>query len=65
VRRLLVVDFANIAHRAYFADAASRPSPPTAPCSWSARSCVVLARIRDEQANHVALAFEHDRLPAP
>jgi DNA polymerase-1 len=60
VRRLLIVDFANIAHRAYFA---GRGRPAFAP---DGRPVVlvstflrfVLARIREEQATHVALAFE-------
>jgi DNA polymerase-1 len=60
VRRLLVVDFANIAHRAYFAGR-GRPAfapdgRPTFLVSTFLR--LVLARIREEGATHVALAFE-------
>jgi DNA polymerase-1 len=60
VRRLLVVDFANLAHRAYFA---GRSRPVTAPDGRPVYLVatflrLVLARIRDEQATHVALAFE-------
>lgn len=60
VRRLLVVDFANIAHRAYFA---GRDRPAFAPDGRpvflvSTFLRLVLARIREEQATHVALAFE-------
>jgi DNA polymerase-1 len=60
VRRLLVVDFANIAHRAYFA---GRGRPAFAPDGRpvflvSTFLRLVLARIREEQATHVALAFE-------
>ena len=58
--RLLVVDFANLAHRAYFA---GRGSPATAPDGRPVFLVatflrMVLARIRDERATHVALAFE-------
>ena len=60
MRRLLVVDFANIAHRAYFA---GRGRPAFAPDGRpvflvSTFLRFVLARIRDEGATHVALAFE-------
>ena len=60
MRRLLVVDFANIAHRAYFA---GRGRPAFAPDGRPVFLVgtflrLVLARIRDEQATHVALAFE-------
>jgi 5'-3' exonuclease len=60
VRRLLVVDFANIAHRAYFA---GRGRPAFAPDGRPVFLVgtflrLVLARIRDEGATHVALAFE-------
>jgi DNA polymerase I len=60
VRRLLVVDFANIAHRAYFA---GRGRPAFAPDGRPVFLVgtflrLVLARIREEQATHVALAFE-------
>jgi len=60
MRRLLVVDFANLAHRAYFA---GRSRPVTAPDGRPVFLVatflrLVLARIRDEQATHVALAFE-------
>jgi DNA polymerase I len=60
VRRLLVVDFANIAHRAYFA---GRGRPVFAPDGRPVFLVgtflrLVLARIREEQATHVALAFE-------
>ena len=60
MRRLLVVDFANIAHRAYFA---GRGRPAFAPDGRavflvSTFLRLVLARIREEQATHVALAFE-------
>jgi len=60
VRRLLVVDFANIAHRAYFA---GRGRPLLAPDGRpvflvAAFLRFVLTRIREEQATHVALAFE-------
>ena len=60
MRRLLVVDFANIAHRAYFAGR-SRPAfaPDGRPVFLVATFLrLVLARIREEQATHVALAFE-------
>ncbi len=60
VSRLLVVDFANIAHRAYFA---GRGKPTYAPDGRpmflvSTFLRFVLARIREEKATHVALAFE-------
>jgi DNA polymerase-1 len=60
VRRLLVVDFANLAHRAYFA---GRGRPATAPDGRPVFLVatflrMVLARIREERATHVALAFE-------
>ena len=60
MRRLLVVDFANIAHRAYFA---GRGRPSTAPDGRpnflvGTFLRFVLARVRDEGATHVALAFE-------
>jgi len=60
VRRLLVVDFANIAHRAYFAGR-GRPllAPDGRPVFLVATFLrFVLTRIREEQATHVALAFE-------
>jgi DNA polymerase I len=60
VRRLLVVDFANIAHRAYFAGR-GRPiaAPDGRPVFLVATFLrFVLARIREERATHVALAFE-------
>jgi len=60
VSRLLVVDFANLAHRAYFA---GRGNPVIAPDGRPAFLVatflrMVLARIREERATHVALAFE-------
>jgi len=60
VRRLLVVDFANIAHRAYFA---GRGRPAFAPDGQPVFLVgtflrLVLARVNEEQATHVALAFE-------
>ena len=60
VRRLLVVDFANIAHRAYFA---GRGRPAFAPDGRPVFLVgtflrLVLARVNEEQATHVALAFE-------
>ena len=60
MRRLLVVDFANIAHRAYFA-ARGRPvyAPDGRPVFLVGTFLrFVLARIREERATHVALAFE-------
>ena len=60
MRRLLVVDFANIAHRAYFAGR-GRPllAPDGRPVFLVATFLrFVLTRIREEQATHVALAFE-------
>jgi DNA polymerase-1 len=60
VRRLLVVDFANIAHRAYFAGRGrGQTAPDGRPVFLVATFLrMVLARIREEQATHVALAFE-------
>lgn len=60
MRRLLVVDFANLAHRAYFA---GRGNPVAAPDGRpiflvATFLRMVLARIRDERVTHVALAFE-------
>ena len=60
MQRLLVVDFANIAHRSYFA---GRGRPVFAPDGRpvflvSTFLRLVLARIREEQPSHVALAFE-------
>ena len=60
MRRLLVVDFANIAHRAYFA---GRGRPAFAPDGRPVFLVgtflrLVLSRIREERATHVALAFE-------
>lgn len=60
MRRLLVVDFANIAHRAYFA---GRGRPAFAPDGRPVFLVgtflrIVLGRIREEHATHVALAFE-------
>ena len=60
MRRLLVVDFANIAHRASFA---GRGRPAFAPDGRpvylvSTFLRLVLGRIREEEATHVALAFE-------
>ncbi|MEO5965072.1 MAG: 5'-3' exonuclease H3TH domain-containing protein [Candidatus Limnocylindrales bacterium] len=60
MRRLLVVDFANIAHRAYFAGR-GRPAftPDGRPVFLVGTFLrLVLARIRQERATHVALAFE-------
>lgn len=60
MRRLLVVDFANIAHRAYFAGR-GRPvyAPDGRPVFLVATFLRLVAnRIREEQATHVALAFE-------
>jgi DNA polymerase I len=60
VRRLLVVDFANIAHRAYYAGRGrpvfSRDGRPVFLVGTFLR--LVLARIREERVSHVALAFE-------
>ena len=58
--RLLVVDFANLAHRAYFA---GRGNPAFAPDGRpvflvSTFLRFVFARIREEKITHVALAFE-------
>ncbi|HYO44611.1 MAG TPA: 5'-3' exonuclease H3TH domain-containing protein [Candidatus Limnocylindrales bacterium] len=60
MRCLLVVDFANLAHRAYFA---GRGNPTFAPDGRPVFLVatflrMVLARIREERATHVALAFE-------
>ncbi len=60
VSRLLVVDFANLAHRAYFA---GRGNPAFAPDGRpvflvSTFLRFVFARIREEKITHVALAFE-------
>ena len=58
--RLLVVDFANLAHRAYFA---GRGNPTFAPDGRPVFLVnmflrFVHARIREEKVTHVALAFE-------
>ncbi len=60
MRRLLVVDFANIAHRAYFAGRANPSFAPDGRPVFLVRTFLrfVLARIREEQVTHVALAFE-------
>ncbi len=60
MRRLLVVDFANIAHRAYFAGRGRAAFAPDGRPVFLVETFLrlVLARIRDEQATHVALAFE-------
>jgi len=60
VRRLLVVDFANIAHRAYFAGRARPAFAPDGRPVFLVGTFLrlVLARIREEGATHVALAFE-------
>jgi DNA polymerase-1 len=60
VRRLLVVDFANIAHRAYFAGRGRNQVAPDGRPVFLVATFLrfVLARIRAEQATHVALAFE-------
>ncbi len=60
VRRLLVVDFANIAHRAYFAGRGRPAFAPDGRPTFLVGTFLrlVLARIREEQATHVALAFE-------
>ena len=60
VRRLLVVDFANIAHRAYFAGRGRNQTAPDGRPVFLVATFLrmVLARIRDEQATHVAVAFE-------
>ena len=60
VRRLLVVDFANIAHRAYFAGRGSPVFAPDGRPVFLVRTFLrlLLARIRTEEATHVALAFE-------
>jgi DNA polymerase I len=60
MRRLLVVDFANIAHRAYFAGRSRPASGPDGRPVFLVASFLrfVLARVRDEHATHVALAFE-------
>lgn len=60
VRRLLVVDFANIAHRAYFAGRGRPTTTPDGRPNYLVATFLrfVLARIRAEGATHVALAFE-------
>ena len=60
MRRLLVVDFANIAHRAYFAGRGRPAFTPDGRAVFLVGTFLrlVLARIREEQATHVALAFE-------
>ena len=60
VRRLLVVDFANIAHRAYFAGRGRPAFAPDGRPTFLVGTFLrlVLARIREEEATHVALAFE-------
>ncbi len=60
VRRLLVVDFANIAHRAYFAGKGRNQTAPDGRPVFLVATFLrmVLARIREEQVTHVALAFE-------
>ena len=60
MRRLLVVDFANLAHRAYFAGRGNPSFALDGRPVFLVRTFLrfVLARIRDEQATHVALAFE-------
>jgi DNA polymerase-1 len=60
VRRLLVVDFANIAHRAYFAGRSRPTTSPDGRPNFLVGTFLrfVLARVRDEGATHVALAFE-------
>ncbi len=60
VRRLLVVDFANLAHRAYFAGRGNPSFAPDGRPVFLVRTFLrfVLARIRDEHVTHVALAFE-------
>jgi DNA polymerase-1 len=60
VRRLLVVDFANIAHRAYFAGRGRNQTAPDGRPVFLVATFLrmVLTRIREEQATHVALAFE-------
>jgi DNA polymerase-1 len=60
VRRLLVVDFANIAHRAYFAGRGRHQVAPDGRPVFLVATFLrfVLARIREEQATHVAVAFE-------
>ncbi len=60
MRRLLVVDFANLAHRAYFAGRGSPSFAPDGRPVFLVRTFLrfVLARIREERVTHVALAFE-------
>jgi len=60
VRRLLVVDFANIAHRAYFAGRSRATAAPDGRPTFLVATFLrfVLARIREEGVTHVALAFE-------
>jgi DNA polymerase I len=60
VRRLLVVDFANIAHRAYFAGRGRRSTAPDGRPNFLVATFLrfVIARVRAEGATHVALAFE-------
>ena len=60
MRRLLVVDFANLAHRAYFAGRGYPSFAPDGRPVFLVRTFLrfVLARIREEQVTHVALAFE-------
>ena len=60
MRRLLVVDFANIAHRAYFAGRGRPTFAPDGRPTFLVSTFLrfVQARIREEAATHVALAFE-------
>ncbi len=60
MRRLLVVDFANIAHRAYFAGRGRPAFTADGRPVFLVRTFLrlLLARIHEEQATHVALAFE-------
>ena len=60
MRRLLVVDFANIAHRAYFAGRGRPAFAPDGRPTFLVSTFLrfVQARIREEGATHVALAFE-------
>ncbi len=60
MRRLLVVDFANLAHRAYFAGRGNPSFAPDGRPVFLVRAFLrfVLTRIREERASHVALAFE-------
>jgi DNA polymerase I len=57
---MLVVDFANIAHRAYFAGRGRPSFTPEGRPVFLVRTFLrlVLVRIREEEATHVALAFE-------